>query len=94
MITIPFMRNLGCLKRCESNFAFFSNSATIIVIPCSRFALLISLLDLTTGGSDTHDSGGDAWCQVDRYKDHHGQLTTWCQVDRYKDHHGQLTTWC
>ena len=50
---------------------FFSNSATIIVIPCSRFALLISLLDLTTGGSDTNDSGGDAWCQVDRYKDHH-----------------------
>ena len=42
---------------------FFSNSATIIVIPCSRFALLISLLDLTTGGSDTHDSGGDVWCQ-------------------------------
>ena len=71
MVTIPFMQNLGCLKRCESVFAFFSNSATIIVIPCSCFALLISLLDLTTGGSDTNNSGGDTWCQVVRYKGHH-----------------------
>ena len=52
------------------SLCLFSNSATIIVIPCSRFALLISLLDLTTGGSDIHDSGGDTWCQVVKYKGH------------------------
>ena len=67
-----FYAKLRMSEKMWISLCLFSNSATIIVIPCSRFALLISLLDLTTGGSDTHDSGGDAWCQVDRYKDHHG----------------------